>query len=242
MALMSQDKPDELDKVFKALGNVTRRRILQLLAQEERYPYELAKAFDITQRAVFKHLEVLQDAGLIERYHGESDLGPDRVYYRLNTRFGLSTSIQPHTYFVRITRRGSTSSIIIPKGFVIPDARPDVTAIRRLLNELGKVNRRLLEIDEERMRFASIRGQIIKRIEDIMNQCDWDDKSCEEVRQLIDPVKQQTLESTEDTHNLWTETVKKTLRLFESLFQLEEESKIDEEETEDNEEFVIEPE
>ncbi len=215
---MSQDEPTDLDKVFKALGNVTRRKILQLLAQGERYPYELSKTLGLTQRGVFKHLEALQDAGLIESYHGESDLGPDRVYYRLNARFGLSTSIQPDSFFVRITRRGGTSRLIIPKGFVIPDARPDVTAIRRLLKELGKVNRRLRDIDEERMRFASLRGQIIRRIEDIMSQCNWDEESCQKVRSLINPVKQPTSDDNDETYDLWSETVKETIRLFESLF------------------------
>ncbi len=238
---MSQSGPDDLDKVFKALGSVTRRRILQLLAQGERYPYELSKTLGLTQRGVFKHLEALQDAGLIESYHGESELGPDRVYYRLNARFGLSTSIQPDAFFVRFTRRGSTSRLIIPKGFVIPDARPDVTAIRRLLNELGKVNQRLLEIDEERMRFASLRGQIIRRIEDIMNQCNWDEESCQKVRSLINPVRQSATDDEEESLDLWTETVKQTLRLFESLFSSHEEPVSDEsnEQEENDEEFFV---
>ncbi|TFG29869.1 ArsR family transcriptional regulator [Candidatus Thorarchaeota archaeon] len=240
---MSQDEPGDLDKVFKALGNVTRRRILQLLAHNERYPYELSKMLGLTQRGVFKHLEALQEAGLIEKYSGESDLGPDRVYYRLNARFGLSTSIQPDVFFIRFTRRGGTSRIIIPKGFVIPDARPDVTAIRRLLNELGKVNHRLLKIDEERMRFASLRGQIIRRIEDIMNQCNWDEESCQKVRNLINPVRQSSSENDDETINLWTETVQQTLRLFESLFDSDGESIIEHsDDALDDEEFIVEPE
>ncbi|MGY5859606.1 MAG: helix-turn-helix domain-containing protein, partial [Candidatus Thorarchaeota archaeon] len=166
---MSQDGPGDLDKVFKALGNVTRRRILQLLAQGARYPYELSKTLGLTQRGVFKHLEALQEAGLVERFHGESELGPDRVYYRLNDKFGgLSTTILPDVFTVRLTRRGGTGRILIPKGFIIPEARPDVTAVRRLLSELGKVNKRLVNLDEERLRFSSLRGKIITKIEEIM--------------------------------------------------------------------------
>ena len=201
----------------------------------------MSKTLGLTQRGVFKHLEALQDAGLIESYHGESDLGPDRVYYRLNARFGLSTSIQPDAFFIRFTRRGSSGTLIIPKGFVIPDARPDVAAIRRLLNELGKVNSKLLQIDEERMRFASIRGQIIRRIENIMNQCDWDEESCQKVRSLINPVKQPVSDDREETLDLWTETVKKTISLFESLFNTQENSETKElgEKEDEDEEFFI---
>lgn len=241
---MSQDTPGDLDKVFKALGNDTRRRILQLLAQGDRYPYELGKILGLTQPLVFKHLEALQEAGLIERYPGESALGPDRVYYRLNARFGLSTSIQPDAFLIQFTRRGSTSRIIMPKGFVIPDARPDVAAIRRLLSELGKVNQRLLEIDEERMRFASLRGQIIKRIEEIMEHCNWDEESCQKVRSLIDPIRQPNFDSTDDIDVIWNDTVKKALRLFESLFDSYEESDIKHSKDEDSnyDEFIVEPE
>jgi len=244
---MSQEGPGNLDKVFKALGNVTRRRILQLLAQGARYPYELSKTLGLTQRGVFKHLESLQEAGLVERFHGESELGPDRVYYRLNSRFGgLSTTILPDVFTVRLTRRERSGRILVPKGFIIPEARPDVTAVKRLLRELGKVNKRLLEIDEERMRFASLRGQIIRKIEEIMNQSEWDDESCQKVRALIDPIRQQESDTHEDPHDIWAETVKQTIRLFENLFStprhiLTKKSQKDTEENDEDEEFVINP-
>ncbi len=215
---MSQEGPGNLDKVFKALGSVTRRRILQLLAQGARYPYELSKTLGLTQRGVFKHLESLQEAGLVERFHGESELGPDRVYYRLNSKFGgLSTTILPDVFTVRLTRRERSGRILVPKGFIIPEARSDVTTVKRLLRELGKVNKRLLEIDEERMRFASLRGQIIRKIEEIMDQSEWDEESCQKVRTLIDPIRHQA-DSQEDSHDIWAETVQQTIRLFESLF------------------------
>ncbi|TFH09842.1 MAG: ArsR family transcriptional regulator, partial [Candidatus Thorarchaeota archaeon] len=240
---MSQEGPGDLDKVFKALGSVTRRRILQLLAQGARYPYELSKTLGLTQRGVFKHLEALQEAGLIERYHGESELGPDRVYYRLNARFGLSTTILPDVFTVRVTRREGTGHILVPKGFIIPEARPDVTAVRTLLRELGKVNKRLLDIDEERMRFASLRGKIIRKIEEIMDQAKWDEKSCERVSALIDPIRQQGQNPDQDAHDIWSETVKQTIRLFENLFQSHETRIVAEkieDEVEEDEEFLIE--
>ncbi|MCK4568008.1 MAG: helix-turn-helix domain-containing protein [Candidatus Thorarchaeota archaeon] len=242
---MSKEGPGELDKVFKALGNVTRRRILQLLAQDARYPYELSKVLGSNYRGILKHLDALQEAGLVERFHGESDLGPDRVYYRLNARFGLSTTILPDVFTVRLTRREKTSRILVPKGFIIPEARPDVTAVKRLLSELGKVNKRLVNIDEERMRFTSLRGKIIRKIEEIMDQSAWDEESCQKVRALIDPIRQQTSDPQEDPRDIWTETVKQTIRLFESLFEthgniITKKSQDDTEEDED-EEFVVSP-
>jgi predicted transcriptional regulator len=239
---MSTEGPNDLDKLFRALSSDTRRRILQLLAQGERYPYQLSKTLGLTPPGVFKHLEILQDAGLVERQPGESDQGPDRVYYRLNARFGLSTTILPNAFVVRLTR-SSSGGIIIPRGFIIPEARQDVAAVRRLLTELGRVNKRLADLDEERMRFASVRGQIINQIELIMSKCSWDEKSCQEVRFLLDPIKQSATSIDDDQPDVWASTVKRTLKLFEKLFASHEAlisaAENSEESEEDEDEFVL---
>jgi predicted transcriptional regulator len=215
---MSQEGPRDLDRVFKALGNETRRKILQLLAQGDRYPYELSKVLGLTPRGVFKHLEALQEAGLVERQHGESEVGPDRVYYRLNMRFGLSTTILPGSFAVRIISHDRTGQrLIVPRGFIIPEARPDVAAVKKLLRELGKVNRRLESIDEERMRFASVRSRIIQQIEAIMEHAQWDEESCQKVRSLINPIRHQVDESVQDSEDAWASTVREALKLFERM-------------------------
>ncbi|WP_420415613.1 ArsR/SmtB family transcription factor [Roseibium sp.] len=56
-----------LDAVFAALADPTRRAILTKLAQGEASVTELAEPFEISQPAVSKHLKVLERAGLIER-------------------------------------------------------------------------------------------------------------------------------------------------------------------------------
>ena len=54
------------DRVFKALADAKRRRILDLLAQKPRITGDLVRAFPTLSRfAVMKHLAVLQQAGLI---------------------------------------------------------------------------------------------------------------------------------------------------------------------------------
>jgi DNA-binding transcriptional ArsR family regulator len=58
---------DQLDAVFSALADPTRRAIVARLAQGETSVKELAKPFKISGPAVTKHLKVLQNAGLIAR-------------------------------------------------------------------------------------------------------------------------------------------------------------------------------
>lgn len=60
--------PEEnLDGVFAALADPTRRSILKRLASGRASVNELAAPFDISQPAVSRHLKVLERAGLIER-------------------------------------------------------------------------------------------------------------------------------------------------------------------------------
>jgi len=57
----------DLDAVFTALADPTRRAILARLQQGEATVTELAQPFDISQPAVSRHLKVLERAGLISR-------------------------------------------------------------------------------------------------------------------------------------------------------------------------------
>src|SRR5207253_10841072 len=57
----------ELDRVFAALADPTRRAILARLARGDASVCDLAKPFDISLPAVSRHLDVLERARLIER-------------------------------------------------------------------------------------------------------------------------------------------------------------------------------
>ena len=57
---------DELDRVWKALSDSTRRSILDLLRQGPRTTTQIVEAFPHLSRfGVMKHIDVLREAGLI---------------------------------------------------------------------------------------------------------------------------------------------------------------------------------
>ena len=60
-------KTQNLDSVFSALSDPTRRAILSRLARGEATVMQLAEPFDMTQPAISRHLRVLEGAGLISR-------------------------------------------------------------------------------------------------------------------------------------------------------------------------------
>ena len=64
---MVELQPAQLDVVFHAIGDATRRRMLGALAEREQSVGELAAPFDISLAAASKHIKVLERAGLVQR-------------------------------------------------------------------------------------------------------------------------------------------------------------------------------
>ena len=61
------DRQSNLDAVFAALADPTRRAILLRLVDGQASVNEIAAPFEMSQPAVSRHLKVLERAGLIER-------------------------------------------------------------------------------------------------------------------------------------------------------------------------------
>jgi ubiquinone/menaquinone biosynthesis C-methylase UbiE/DNA-binding transcriptional ArsR family regulator len=71
---------DQTVEALRAAGEPTRLRVLSLLAGEELSVMELSRILDQSQPRVSRHLKLMTDAGLVERF-------PDgaRVFYRLTS-------------------------------------------------------------------------------------------------------------------------------------------------------------
>ena len=61
---------DTLSRVFSALADPTRRNIVARLAEGDATVGQLAEPYQMTLQAVYKHLRVLEDVGLVSRPHG----------------------------------------------------------------------------------------------------------------------------------------------------------------------------
>jgi DNA-binding transcriptional ArsR family regulator len=59
--------PSNLDAIFAALADPTRRAILARLVDGQASVNEIAAPFEMSQPAISRHLKVLERAGLIER-------------------------------------------------------------------------------------------------------------------------------------------------------------------------------
>lgn len=64
---MSVPTPDELNRIFSALSDPTRRAILRELAKGEATVGQLSVPFSLAPSTMSKHLNVLERAGLLEQ-------------------------------------------------------------------------------------------------------------------------------------------------------------------------------
>ena len=87
---------DALTRVFSALADPTRRDIVARLAEGDATVGQLAEPYRMTLQAVYKHLRVLEDAGLVSRPHG-----PQPRSVRLETE----VLTQMETWIERYRRR-----------------------------------------------------------------------------------------------------------------------------------------
>jgi len=72
---MGEYKPAELDEVFKALCDTTRRAILARLTDADARVTDVASEFPISLNSISKHIRTLERAGLLRR----SIVGRDHV-------------------------------------------------------------------------------------------------------------------------------------------------------------------
>ncbi len=56
----------ELDKLFQALADPTRRKIVQLLKKQDQTPSDLLQKIKISQPTLSHHLDILKRANLID--------------------------------------------------------------------------------------------------------------------------------------------------------------------------------
>ncbi|MBL5771663.1 transcriptional regulator [Heyndrickxia sporothermodurans] len=69
-----------MNEVFKALSDPTRRKILDLLKEEDLTAGEISDHFNMSKPSISQHLKLLKNAGLVQ-----DEKKGQYVFYSLNT-------------------------------------------------------------------------------------------------------------------------------------------------------------
>ncbi|SOC41534.1 ArsR family transcriptional regulator [Ureibacillus acetophenoni] len=64
---MVNQNNEQLNEIFHALADSTRREMVQMMAERERTVSELAEPFEMSLAGISKHIKVLERANLVER-------------------------------------------------------------------------------------------------------------------------------------------------------------------------------
>ncbi|MCK5157751.1 MAG: ArsR family transcriptional regulator [Candidatus Heimdallarchaeota archaeon] len=119
------------DKIFLALKSDTRRKILSMLASEPMYLTQLAFNLNLGQQAIFRHLQLLEEAGLLDSDFKDAGQGAPRRYYQIARAVRVEVQISPEMFDIGLFDVPKVE-IKTPKDF------PELAEIVTKCAELGK--------------------------------------------------------------------------------------------------------
>ena len=119
------------DKIFLALKSNTRRKILSMLASEPMYLTQLAFSLKLGQQAIFRHLQLLEEAGLLDSDFKDAGQGAPRRYYQIARAVRVEVQISPEMFDVGMFDVPRVE-VKTPKDF------PELAEIVTKCSELGK--------------------------------------------------------------------------------------------------------
>jgi ArsR family transcriptional regulator len=151
-------------KLLDILGNENRRKIIQLLANRPCYVSEISGRLGVGPKAIISHLNLLEQAGLIECSVDEQR----RKYFNIVNNMRLEVSVSPYTYTVTLhdvafdREKGSGSSAAEKKGLSV---REEASFL------FLKLSSRLQELKAKQEELAKMQQQLQVEYTQLMDHC-----------------------------------------------------------------------
>jgi predicted transcriptional regulator len=159
----------ELDLVLGTVDNPIRRRIIAKISEEPNYQLQLSKELEISQQLVAKHLDTMEDAGLVSTVSQDSPRGPQRKEYSLKKSFSVTLDLAPNLFRARIFSFGAVPGVEakdehaqmtqISEVLRYPEA---ASRIRPLTRVVAEVDKKLKEMEEERAVLLYLRSLALR--------------------------------------------------------------------------------
>lgn len=146
------------------LGNENRRKIIQLLANRPCYVSEISGRLGVGPKAIISHLNLLEQAGLIECSVDEQR----RKYFNIANNMRLEVSVSPYTYNVMLY------DIALDKEKKVEPQvaeNKEPTARKESFSFFLKLSSRLQELKERQEELAEMQQQLQAEYTDLMDCC-----------------------------------------------------------------------
>lgn len=178
----NENKETDVFELLEFLSNNTRRRILELLSDEDLYSFQISRMMDISPRIIGKYLEELAKLGIVSIEERKSDKGPFRKYASLNQAFSLIIDVGQNTFNVKY----------LPTGVIIGKEK-DIKIER---TEAAKEKRREEFRKELKQESAKIRDLISIKISEL---------------KVLDEKRQECVEEINEAYNRFNRIIEKVV-------------------------------
>ena len=201
----------ELDKLLKILENPIRRRVIERLSQEPNYSLQLSKELGLGQQLVTKHLNLMEDVGLVKTKRQSSPSGPQRRVFNLAKSFSIIIDIGPYLFKQNIiafevepeyNQISKKTAALMEERDRISKYPLDRDKMKPFSNVLTEIDAKLEVLEQERAFLLSIRNSIMMEASNIIQKIDDSDS-------------RRVFHSALDEHNKSIEKISQSLNLRE---------------------------
>jgi predicted transcriptional regulator len=159
-----------IDSVLLTVENPVRRKIIKQLSREPSYQLRISKELGFSQQLVAKHLDAMEDSGMVSSQMEASPYGPKRKEYLLNRSISLTIDFAPNLFRARVVEfdplpepdlPGSSGEVFRTLAEVM--RRPEENSrLRPLASLVRDIDRKLAGIEDERSVLLYLRNLAMK--------------------------------------------------------------------------------
>jgi predicted transcriptional regulator len=194
MTRIEQDEND-IDSVLLTVENPVRRKIIKRLSKEPSYQLRISKELGFSQQLVAKHLDAMEDSGVVSSQMEASPHGPKRKEYLLNRSISLTIDFAPNLFRARVVEFDPLPELDLPGSSgevfrMLADVmqRPEENRkLRPLASLIKEIDRKLTDIEDERSVLLYLRNLAMREVSKAVgggSTSGWEDKGV--LNQLVD--------------------------------------------------------
>ncbi len=184
-----------IDSVLLTVENPVRRKIIRQLSKEPSYQLRISKDLGFSQQLVAKHLDAMEDSGVVSSQMEASPHGPKRKEYLLNKSISLTIDFAPNLFRARVVEfdplpeleaQGSSGEVLRTLAEVMrkPEENRKLMPLTSLVRE---IDRKLASLEDERSVLLYLRHLAMKEVSRAIggqSTGGWDDRGA--FNQLVD--------------------------------------------------------
>jgi ArsR family transcriptional regulator len=156
---LAKEKPMDSSELLDILGNQNRRSILRLLSQKPCYVTEISEYIGVSPKAVIDHLEMLEEAGLVESHVDDRR----RKYFHISRSLRLEVDVSPYRFGVKSAYPSRCRTKVSYEHVEIDGVDDDVEDLTARLERLEKIKN---ELSVAQRHVQSRMEEVMQRIEE----------------------------------------------------------------------------